>query len=121
MTVICYDFPYTFSYLATTTIAVDRFFIVTKQKKYENFITIKRLVFIVILLLLLAFLNCFVLCYVTPLNYGNVKSTMRKTYLIVNIISMLIILSAYCYILFFVRRQSNAMKTCRHSHAKYNK
>ena len=121
MTVICYDFPYTFFYLTTTTIAVDRFFIVTKQKKYENFITIKRLVYIVILLLLLAFLNCFVLCYVTPLNYGNVKSTMRKTYLIVNIISMLIILSAYCYILFFVWRQSNAMKTCRHSHAKYNK
>ena len=33
MAVICYDFPYAFSYLVTTTIAVDRFFIVTKQKK----------------------------------------------------------------------------------------
>ena len=121
MTVICYDFPYTFYYLVTTTIAVDRFFIVTRQKKYEIFVTIKRLVYIVILLLVLAFVNCFVLYYVIPLNYGNVKSAMRKTYLIVNIISMLIILSAYCYILFFLRRQSKAMKTCRHINAKYNK
>ena len=86
MTVICSDFPYTFYYLVTTTIAVDRFFIVTRQKKYEIFVTIKRLVYIVILLLVLAFVNCFVLYYVIPLNYGNVKSTMRKTYLIVNII-----------------------------------
>ena len=45
MTVICYDFPYTFYYLVTTTIAVDRFFIVTRQKKYEIFVTIKRLVY----------------------------------------------------------------------------
>lgn len=32
MAVICYDFPYTFSYLATTTITLGRSFIVTKQK-----------------------------------------------------------------------------------------
>ena len=120
MAVICYDFPYTFSYLATTAIAVGRS-LLSLNKKYENFITIKRLVYIMISLLMLAFVNCFLLYYVIPLNYGNTKSAMRKTYLIVNIISMLIILSAHCYILFFVRRQSNDMKTYRHSNTKYNK
>ena len=60
MTVICYDFPYTFSYLVTTVIAVDRFFIVTKQKKYETFLTIKRLKYAVILVLIMAFVNCLV-------------------------------------------------------------
>ena len=121
MIVICYDFPYTFSYLVTTVIAVDRFFIVTKQKKYETFITIKRLKYLVILVLIMAFVNCLVTYYIVPVNYGNVTSIMRKSYLIVNIISMVIILFAYLYILFFVRRQSNAMKSSTHNSTQYSR
>ena len=121
MTVICYDFPYTFSYLVTTVIAVDRFFIVTKQKEYENFITIKRLKYIVILVLNIVFVICLVTYYIIPINYGNVTSITRKSYLIVNIVSMIIILFAYLYILFFVRRQSNAMKSCTHNSTQYSR
>ena len=73
---ICYDFPYTFSYFVTTVIAVDRFFIVTKQKKYETFITIKRLKYLVILVLIMAFVNCLVTYYIVPVNYGNVMPIM---------------------------------------------
>ena len=121
MTVICFDFPYTFSYLVTTVIAVDRFFIVTKQKKYENFITIKRLKYIVILILNIAFVICLITYYIIPINYGNVTSITRKSYLIVNIISMIIVLFAYLYILFFVHRQSNAMKSSTHNSTQYSR
>ena len=121
MAAICYDFPYTFSYFVTTVIAVDRFFIVTKQKKYANFITIKRLKYIVVLVLIIAFVNCFITYYIVPVNYGNVTSIMRKSYFVVSIISMIIILSAYLCILCFVCRQSNAMKSCTYSNTEYSR
>ena len=121
LTVICYDFPYTFSYLVTPIIALDRFFIITQQKKYENFITMKRLICIVILVLIIAFANCIVTYYVIPVNFGNVTAIMRKSYLIVNVVSMVVILTAYLYILYFVHRQSLAMKTCKYSNTKSNK
>ena len=63
----------------------------------------------------MAFVNCLVTYYIVPVNYGNVTSIMRKSYLIVNIISMIIILFAYLYILFFVCRQSSAMKSSTHN------
>ena len=121
LTVICFDFPYTFSYLVTTVIAVDRYFLVTKQKRYENFITIKRLKYIVILILNITFVICLITYYIIPINYGNVTSITRKSYLIVNIISMIIILFAYLYILFFVRRQSNTMKSSTHNSTQYSR
>ena len=53
-------FPYIFSYIVTTIVAVDRLFVVKKQCSYTNFITKRRLMSIVALsfLLFIGFCTC---------------------------------------------------------------
>ena len=41
-------FPYTFSYTVTTIVALDTLFVVTKQHSYTNFITKRRLMYILV-------------------------------------------------------------------------
>ena len=49
-------FPYTFSYVVTTIVALDTLFAVTKQHSYTNFITKKRLMYILVFFFLLQLL-----------------------------------------------------------------
>ena len=56
-------FPYIFSFIVTTIVAIDRLFIVTKQHRYTNFITKRRLVYILTFLFVISIGHCIWLTY----------------------------------------------------------
>ena len=60
-----YFFPYIFSCLFTAVIALDRFFVITQDRKYKDLITLKILKVIAIILFLCSFINS---CIITVHN-----------------------------------------------------
>ena len=119
-TAFCFEVPYTFSYMVTVIIAVDRLFIITQHRRYERIITRKRLKCIVACTLTFVIVYGIVNSYVLPqASNDEVTGHMRKGYLIFNTVTMWVIFSAYIYILFFVKSRSNALKQSKHG--KVNK
>ena len=117
-----YDFPYIFSYIVTTIIAIDRLFIITRQKRYENFITKKRLKSIVLFSFLIAIAYCCISTYyILPDNSRKIGRIIRIGYLLINIISIITIISAYVYILCFVHRRTSTMSSYKHCEKNDNK
>lgn len=122
ITAFCYEFPYTFSYIVTTIIAVDRLLIITQHKRYQKLITKKRLKYIMLCIFVLVLIYGIISCYVLPETSSyEVTGQMRKSYLIFNTIAIFIIFVAYIYILFFVNRRSKAMIQCKHGKIDYCK
>ena len=113
-------FPYTFSYIVTTIVAVDRLLIVTLQQHYEHLVTKGTLKNIVAFCLAICTAFCF--CYT---YYGH-EVNADLLYIIfinaaINIILSCIIITGYAYILCFVFRRSNAMSKCRSNGNKGSK
>ena len=112
------DFPYNFSYFLTAIVAVDRLLVITLQLRYENIFTRKRLMGTI------AMLFVFTLAYSAVWTYyklaGNQDTEAFKAvslgYQVMCSISILIIISSYTYILYFVRRSSNTRLLRRNSH-----
>ena len=120
-TAFCFEVPYTFSYMVTVIIAVDRLFIITQHKRYERIITRKRLKSIVACTFIFVVVYGIVYSYFLPQKSSNeVTGHMRKSYLIFNTMTMWVIFSAYIYILFFVNRRSNALKQSKHGKENYS-
>ena len=105
-----YDFPYIFSYILTTVIAIDRLFIITKQKHYENFVTKSRLKKIVALLFAII-VGCdgVTIYYFLPHRCCDISTIFRIGFLCINLVSTIAIIVAYVYILFVVQKRSNKM------------
>ena len=111
-----YDFPYLFSNIVTSVIAVDRLFLITKQKKYENMITTRRLKYIVLTLFFAAIGHCLISVYFyLPISPKYMQYIINITCFIIHAASLLGILSSYIFILYFVHRRAETMALCKHS------
>ena len=110
-------FPHMFSHTVTTIMAVDRLLIITKNQIYENLVTKRILKGIVAFSLALSVGFC---TWFTYTKYHMVGSYILSHIinLAINVVSPVIIIAAYIYLLFFIRRQSNAMLHCKNTGSK---
>ena len=92
-----YDFPYIFSDMLTTVIAIDRLFIMTKQKRYENFVTKPRLIKIVSLLFaIIVGCDCVTIYYFLPPRCCDISTIFRIGFLFINLVSTIAIVQTKC-------------------------
>ena len=99
-------FPYTFSYVVTTIVALDTLFAVTKQHSYTNFITKRRLMYILVFF----FATTIVLC-----NWlvGGHANEAYITFTAFNIALSIMIIGAYIFILCFAYSHSKNASHCK--------
>lgn len=113
-------FPFNFSYIVTTVIAIDRLLVMTMSKRFENVITKKRLLFIILWLFTIAVASAYVDTYLYQKNH---PFNIAKGFGIFNVslysFGTIIIICAYIYLLYYVYRQDNKLR--RHRHEKQNK
>ena len=101
-------FPFCYAWLLTIFLAVDRCLLVTKQKLYEDTIT-KRVV-IKVLLALFA-LSVTVSFYTT---FQKTSLGFWIVHFVIEILSILAFIICYTYIFIFVKSKSNAIKSSKH-------
>ena len=114
-------FPFNFSYILTTVIAIDRLLVMTTNKRFENVITKKRLLIIIACLFAIAVASASV---DTHFNLPNLQLSIAAKGFGIFCVSLyffgtIIIISAYIYLLHYVYRQDNKLR--RHRHQKQNK
>ena len=114
-------FPYTFSYIVTTIIAMDRLLIVTLQQHYEHLVTKGTLKKIVAFCFALCTGFCFCFTYYMYEVNAAVLHSIFIINAIINVILSCIIITGYTYILCFVFRRSNTMSHCRSNGNKDSK
>ena len=119
ITIFCYDFPYIFSNILTTIIAIDRLFICTTQNSYKYIITEKRLIITVTLLFAISIGYCCVTTYYSlPERCCNINKILREVFCGVILVSMIVVTLVYIRILFIVRKCLKAMQPCKHGNSK---
>ena len=104
-------FPYTFSYTVTTIVALDTLFVVTKQHSYTNFITKRRLMYILVFFFATTIALCNCLVDVTHARDGINEAYI--TYTAFNIALSIIIIGAYIFILCFAYSHSQNASHCK--------
>ena len=104
-------FPYTFSYVVTTIVALDTLFVVTKQHSYKNFITKRRLMYILVFFFATTIALCNWLVDVTLARDGINEAYI--TYTAFNIALSIIIIGAYIFILYFAYSHSQNASHCK--------
>ena len=104
-------FPYIFSFIVTTVVAIDRLFFVTKQHNYTDLITKRRLACI------LAFFFAISIGHCTWLTYELLTDRQVLVPLIVYVVFDLalsiMIIGAYIFILCFACRRSKTVSDCK--------
>ena len=120
-TVFFKTFPFNFSYIVTTVIAIDRLLVMTMSKRFENVITKKRLLFIILWLFTIAVASAYVDTHLNQKNHLFKIAAKRFGIFNVSLYSFgtIIIICAYIYLLHYVYRQDNKLR--RHRHEKQNK
>ena len=117
------NFPYSFSFLITMVIALDRLFVVTLQQKYKNIVTgkILKLATAVLFLLTLSYTstNSYYLLLIDKDNIALIDA-LSIGYNSACMIGETIIICAYFYILFFASRKFNETHISKHCHIKKN-
>ena len=117
------DFPYSFSFLITMVIALDRLFVVTLQQKYKNIVTEKmlKLGIAVLFLVTLSYISM-TSYYMLLIGKDNIAliDTLSMGYNSACVIGEIIMICAYFYILFFARRKFNKTHIPKHCHKKKN-
>ena len=93
-------FPYTFSYVVTTIVALDTLFVVTKQHSYKNFITKRRLMYI------LVFFFCYNYCSMQLVSRYNSRQSwhQRSLHHLHNIQYCFVYYNHWCIYLHFMFR-----------------
>ena len=104
-------FPYTFSYVVTTIVALDTLFVVTKQHSYKNFITKRRLMYILVFFFATTIALCNWLVYVIRVRASFIE--VYITYTAFNIALSIIIIGAYIFILCFAYSHSKNASHCK--------
>ena len=107
-------FPYIFSYVVTTIVALDTLFVVTKQHSYTNFITKRRLMYI----LAFFFATTIGLCNWLIYTAQHTRAGFHEPYTIYiafNIALSIIIIGAYILILCFAYSHSRAASHCKNN------
>ena len=104
-------FPYTFSYVVTTIVALDTLFVVTKQHSYKNFITKRRLMYILVFFFATTIALCYwlVLVILTKAHF----TAAYITYAAFNIALSVTIIGAYIFILCFAFSHSKNASHCK--------
>lgn len=101
--VVLQYFPYVYSWSLTIVIALDRYFVVTQKRKYEAFITKKRIFIIAVLLLISTF--------GVSLLYIVVKMSIRSLLkMAIEVLLILVTVFSYINLLQFVRKKSKAAR-----------
>ena len=104
-------FPYIFSYTVTTIVALDTLFVVTKQHSYTNFITKRRLMYILVFFFATTIALCHWSAYVIPAKAPFIEAFI--TYLLFNIALSITIIGAYIFILCFAYSHSKNASHCK--------
>ena len=124
-------FPYTFSCLFTAVISVDRFFMITQDRKYKDLITPRILKAIAIVLFLCSVTNSSVITihnmqsrrystrWVKDVSIGY--SFVPMTIFILASLSTLVVILTHLYILYFALRSSNLKQLRKHHDKNRNK
>lgn len=107
-------FPYSYSWMLTIVIALDRSLLVIKQIIYENLITKNCLIWISLALLIVVILINIVLLKVS----FYVRSITKVG---IEIAFILITLASYLYLINFVRKSSNSIQDSVHNKSNYGK
>ena len=119
ITFFCYSFPYTFSSILTTVIAIDRLFFITWQTSYKHIVTEMRLRRIVALLLAISIgAACVSVYYYLPDRCCDIQYIIQCTWTGIMIVSLTAVIFAYMRIIIFVRKSSKAMLVYGHSNSK---
>ena len=107
-------FPYTFSYVVTTIVALDTLFVVTKQHSYKNFITKRRLMYILVFFFATTIALCLWLVSVMLARVRRARiNEAGITYTAFNIALSIIIIGAYIFILCFAYSHSQNASHCK--------
>lgn len=101
-------FPYTFSYIVTTIIAIDRLLFVTKRYSYENVVPKRRLKGTITLVFAISVGFCVWFNFARYRTKGNYLLSCIIN-LLINVILPVIIVISYMYIICFAYRHSNAL------------
>ena len=104
-------FPYTFSYTVTTIVALDTLFVVTKQHSYTNFITKRRLMYILVFFFATTIALCYWLVLVILTEARFIAAYI--TYTAFNIALSITIIGAYIFILCFAFSHSKNASHCK--------
>ena len=104
-------FPYTFSYTVTTIVALDTLFVVTKQHSYTNFITKRRLMYILVFFFATTIALCYWLVLVILAKARFIGAYI--TYTAFNIALSITIIGAYIFILCFAFSHSKNASHCK--------
>ena len=117
------NFPYSFSFLITMVIALDRLFVVTLQQKYKNIVTGKmlKLAVAVLFLLTLSYTSA-ASYYLLLIDKDNIAliDALSVGYNSACMIGEIIMICAYFYILIFASRKFNETHISKHCHIKKN-
>ena len=116
----CVDFPYTFSNILTAIIAIDRLFIIIWDNCYIHIITEKRLKIIVASLLAISVgYLCLDTYFMLPENCCHTNLLLFGGFLGILTASTIVVILAYIYILFTVRKSSKRVGlSCKNSNSK---
>ena len=109
-----------FSYLITTVIAIDRLLLITKNYKYKMIVTTKRLKIIVTFPFLSSIGYSFFTVYYVIYLQKHI-AIFKIAILSIMVISPLMIVATYTYILCYVYRRSNAISQWKVSGKNSNK
>ena len=107
-------FPYSYSWILTIVIALDRSLLVIKQIIYENLITKKCLIWISLALLIGVILINIALLKVSLYVRSITKVGIEITFI-------LITLASYLYLINFVRKSSRSIQDSIHNKSNYGK
>ena len=114
-----YDFPYIFSNIFTVSIAIDKLCIIVLQNSHKHIILKKRLKIIMPLLLTFSIGYCCVTTYYSlPERCCNIIKILGGGFLAVFIMSMILVISTYIYILSIGQKSSKTMLACKHRNGK---
>ena len=102
--IVLHYFPYAYSWSLTITIALDRCLVITKKYAYVKAISKKRLMTIALILLVVEAGVSFVFSTVEP-------STRIISQFVIEVISILITISSYLYLLHYVRQNTKNVTT----------
>ena len=113
-------FPYIFSWTMVIIISVDRVIMVTRNRMYQKFVTMKVLYFVIVFILLKDILSVtFMSLYLDALEFSN--KLLQFTFLFIESFFIFSTVISYLYLLYFVKSESRKIRPFRHTLNQYEK
>ena len=107
-------FPYIFSWTMVIIISVDRVMMVTRNRMYQKFVTMKVLYFVIAFILLKDILSVIIMSlYLDALEFSN--KLLQSTFLFIESFFIFSTVISYLYLLYFVKSESRKITPFRHT------